>query len=68
MMKNLTEHFSALDTDKLVSTSGGGFAYDVGRFLRFIAKSGGCLDPIMRTMAIADWIVNDVANDAYNNG
>jgi hypothetical protein len=66
MMKNLTEHFSALDTDQLTRTSGGGFAYDVGRVLRFFVKSGGGLDPIGRAYAVMDWVVNDIVNDACN--
>ena len=48
-----------------MDTSGGGFAFDVGRVLRFlsIALPG---DAISVTYAITDWQINAMINDAEN--
>jgi len=52
-----------MDEGQLVQTSGGGFAYDLGRIIRFIGISGGG-SAIGTTMAVTDWIINS----AINNG
>ena len=65
-MRNISDEFTTLDANQLVMINGGGFAYDVGRVLRFFAISGGCLNPVMMLNAMGDWIVNDLANDAVN--
>ena len=63
-MKN-TETFKTLDESMLMATRGGGFAYDVGRVLRFIAFSRGTLGT---SYAVNDWIVNEAINEAENGG
>ncbi|MEN8156868.1 MAG: hypothetical protein ABFS10_07950 [Bacteroidota bacterium] len=52
-----TEHFTQMESDQLMEINGGGFAYDVGRVIRFIgmALPG---DPISLSLAIADWEFN----------
>ena len=65
-MRNINEEFTTLDADQLVVINGGGFAYDVGRVLRFFVMSGGGHDPAMMLNAVGDWIANDVANNAAN--
>jgi len=57
------DYFKLMDDGQLVQTSGGGFAYDLGRIIRFIGISGGG-SVIGTTMAVTDWIIND----AINNG
>ena len=61
-MKN-TEFFSTMGAEQLHEVNGGGFAYDVGRVLRFIALSGGGLNPIALTNAITDWHINAIINN-----
>jgi hypothetical protein len=61
-MEHATDYFKPMDEGQLVQTSGGGFAYDLGRIIRFIGISGGTA--IGTTMAVTDWIIND----AINNG
>jgi len=60
-----TENFNTMDESALSLTRGGGFAYDVGRVLRFIGISGG-MHPIGIPQAIADWMGNEAANQAEN--
>ena len=36
-----TDRFSHLSADELTSIGGEGFAYDAGRFLRYLALAGG---------------------------
>ncbi len=50
-----------MNAEQLMKVNGGGFAFDVGRFLRLIALGG----PTSMT-AIADWIANDVVNEVVN--
>ena len=55
--KNLNESgFRTLDIEESRMYNGGGFAYDAGRFLRFVAIAGpsGAFTP----MAIMDAIAN----------
>jgi hypothetical protein len=56
--------FNQMDPARLKQLNGGGFAYDVGRGLRFLVMCGGGFTV---TNAVIDWIINDVANDAVNN-
>lgn len=58
------ETFSTLDADQLMEINGGGFAYDLGRILRFIGLSGGSGSMIYQ--ALVDWYVTDAINDAAN--
>ncbi len=53
-MKNNFENFAAMGSQELVETNGGGFAFDMGRVLRFIglALPG---DVSSMAYACADW-------------
>jgi hypothetical protein len=51
------ENFSLLSSEQLLEINGGGFAYDVGRFIRYLALGGG-------VAAFADWVYNDAVNYA----
>jgi hypothetical protein len=53
-----------LNDTQMLDTSGGGFAYDVGRFLRYLALGGGTSLPYY---AMVDWAVNDAVNEIVNN-
>lgn len=55
--------FRTLDTDRLMEINGGGFAYDVGRTLRFVYLyyTYGYLT------ADADWYANKLLNEEANN-
>jgi len=66
LMENKTAHFKNLELHQLAEINGGGFAYDVGRLLRFISIVGIGQNPILNAKAIGDWIVNDAAN-AYSS-
>ncbi len=46
-----------------MQTNGGGFAYDVGRAIRFLIVGGGCLNATGAALATGDWIVNDIINN-----
>jgi len=50
------QHFQDLSTEEKFNYSGGGFAYDVGRLLRFLAIAGpwGQFTP----MAVTDAVLN----------
>ncbi|MEN8202274.1 MAG: hypothetical protein ABFS28_06740 [Bacteroidota bacterium] len=63
-MKNV-QNFSPLTSDQLMEVNGGGFAYDLGRIIRFIGLSGGG-SPIGVTNAILDWQINALINEAEN--
>ena len=58
-MKNRIEHFTSLGTNQLMEINGGGFAFDVGRVLRYIVLSGGGLSSIGIANATGDWIINE---------
>ena len=66
-MKEETAYFELLDSVQLMGINGGGFAYDVGRVLRFLAVSALCVTPISTANGIADWIMVDAVNEAANN-
>jgi len=51
------ENFRLLSTEQLLEVNGGGFAYDVGRFIRYLALGGGLA-------AYTDWAYNDAVNYA----
>ena len=53
------ENFTSLGTQELLETNGGGFAYDVGRVLRFLSMAAGG-NPIQIANAITDWQVNAI--------
>jgi hypothetical protein len=56
-MKTNIEIFNPMGDQELIKTNGGGFAYDVGRVLRFlaIALPGTAISV---TNAITDWQIN----------
>ena len=60
-----TEEFSAISAEQLREINGGGFAYDLGRIIRFFGMSGG--SGAFATNAIIDWIITDAANNAANS-
>jgi len=60
-----TEAFSTINAEHLREINGGGFAYDIGRIIRFIGLSGG--SGMYAHHAVIDWIINDAANDAANS-
>jgi hypothetical protein len=60
----IPDGFNELSIESSSELYGGGFAYDVGRFLRF---GGLATSPITAPMAILDAITNKVVND-YQNG
>jgi len=66
-MNTCTEHFTSINTEKLREINGGGFAYDVGRVIRYFVISGGGIAPIGIATGLADWIGNDVANQIANS-
>ncbi len=51
-----TEHFTQINSEQLLEINGGGFAYDVGRVIRFIflALPG---DVSSIAYAVSDWEV-----------
>ena len=59
-MKN-RENLNEMTIEQLMEMNGGGFAYDVGRILRFIGISGGTTIGI--TYAITDWQINALINE-----
>jgi hypothetical protein len=64
-MKN-RESFSELTVEQLREMNGGGFAYDVGRILRFIGLSGGG-HPGALAYAVTDWEVNAMISEDAND-
>jgi hypothetical protein len=58
-MKTKIESFTPMGTQQLMETNGGGFAYDVGRILRFLSIAAGG-NPIQIANAITDWQVNAI--------
>jgi len=60
-----TEAFCAINAEHLREINGGGFAFDLGRIIRFIGISGAGGTNV--TKAIIDWIVTDAINDAVNS-
>ena len=64
-MKN-RETISEMSVEQLREINGGGFAYDVGRILRFIGLSGGG-HPGALAYAVTDWQVNAMINEKAND-
>ena len=64
-MKN-KETMSEMSVEQLRELNGGGFAYDVGRILRFIGLSGGG-HPGALAYAVTDWQVNAMINEDAND-
>ena len=64
-MKN-RETMSKMSVEQLRELNGGGFAYDVGRILRFIGLSGGG-HPGALAYAVTDWQVNAMLNEMAND-
>ena len=56
-----TENFQVISTEQLREINGGGFAYDVGRVLRFI----GITYAEGIYSACADWVATDVASQYF---
>ncbi len=59
-----TEKFQSLDKVRMMEMNGGGFAYDVGRVIRFLGVSAFCVTPFSTAAGIADWIMVDAINEA----
>ena len=64
-MKNRT-NLKEMTRDQLMDMNGGGFAFDVGRILRFIGLSGGG-SPIGIAYALTDWEVNAMIDEIAND-
>ena len=61
---NDSEIFSPIDQDRLMDINGGGFAYDVGRVIRFLVLSS---DSILGVSAgVMDWQLNKEISDIIN--
>jgi len=58
------EPFSTMDAEQMKQVNGGGFAYDVGRTIRFICLAR---NPFTLPMAITEWIINDTINQVEKN-
>ena len=66
-MKNLTKNcLSEMSADELTGTMGGSFAYDAGRFLRFIGIDAyyGYNNGLGFSVATLDFIINMQENNA----
>ena len=61
---NTQRQWAPIERSELVSINGGGFAYDVGRVLRFLSIYGG--NPLKLPEAMTDWYVNDLINKLEN--
>ena len=57
------ENLKEMTVEQLMEMNGGGFAYDVGRFLRYIALGGTTANPMN---AYVDFVVNEIVNDIVN--
>lgn len=51
-----------MERSEMIAINGGGFAYDVGRILRFLYISGGGSSAYHTALAITDWQVNEAIN------
>jgi hypothetical protein len=60
------ENISEMTVDQLKEMNGGGFAYDLGRILRFIGLSGGG-HPGALAYAVTDWEVNAMISEDAND-
>ena len=66
-MKNqITNHLTELSGDELTRTEGGSFAFDAGRFLRFVALDvyHGYNNGLGFTIATLDFTINSLENSA----
>jgi bacteriocin-like protein len=55
--------FKLLNEDQLTEINGGGFAYDVGRVIRFFIMAAPGNNPAMTSYAINDWVANGMLNE-----
>jgi hypothetical protein len=62
-MEKAMNVFRPLEAEALAEHRGGSFAYDVGRFLRFLYISGGASSAAGIAAGMADWVANDAANN-----
>ncbi len=62
-MKN-TAYFSIMDAEQLRVVNGGGFAFDLGRFIRLLVKTGA--GGVNAADAYLDYVTNDIINEAVN--
>lgn len=51
-----------LNLDDMIESSGGGFAYDVGRALRLLFLAGS---PTTAPSGVSQWVNEGIVNDAY---
>ena len=61
-MKTNFEHFSPITSQELGEINGGGFAYDVGRILRFLSLALPGDGPSI-AYAVSDWQINEMINN-----
>ena len=54
-MKNI-QNFNNMNAEQLMKMNGGGFAYDIGRIIRFIGIAGP--NGMYTEVAIIDWQFN----------
>ena len=57
------ESFISINPEEARGISGGGFAYDAGRVIRFLSKIGIGSNPILTALAVSDWQINAMLND-----
>ena len=58
-----TESFVSISPSEASAITGGGFAYDAGRVIRFLSMMGTGSSPILTALAITDWEINAMLND-----
>lgn len=63
MKMKTTTDLTDIREEDLLALSGGGFAYDLARVIRYIVISGGGANSFN---AILDWVATDAANEALN--
>ena len=56
------ENYTVMGSQELMETNGGGFAYDVGRVLRFLSFALPGDAPSI-AYAISDWQINEMLNN-----
>ncbi|RPI46456.1 MAG: hypothetical protein EHM46_00550 [Bacteroidetes bacterium] len=57
--------FAPIEMSEAMAINGGGFAYDLGRVLRFIYLCGG--NGLGTQWAIMDWQINEAVNQQTAN-
>lgn len=60
-MKTKIECFTPMSAEQLLETNGGGFAFDIGRIIRFIGVAFPG-DVVSTIEAINDWHINQMIN------